>query len=63
MNSFSFKNSETDVKVHSSYFILKGLTALSATRDCLPPVEPLYPFINLAPCYVLSRLMNYLLGR
>lgn len=63
MNSFSLNYSEIDLKVQSNYFLLKGLSALSVTRDCLPPVEPQNPFINLAPCYVLSLLMNYLLGR
>lgn len=63
INSFSLNYSEIDLKVQSNYFILKGLSALSATRDCLPPVVPLNPLINLAPCSVFSVLMSYLLGR
>lgn len=63
MNNFSLDYSEIDLKVQSNYVILKRLSALPATRDCLPPVEPLNPFVNLAPCYVLSLLMNCLLGR
>lgn len=63
MNSFSFNYSEIDLKIQSNYFILKGLSALCATRDFLPPVGPLNPLINLAACYVLSVLMKYLWGR
>lgn len=63
MDSFSLNYSEIDLKAQSSYFIVKGLSTLSVTRDCLPPVELQNPFIKFAPCYVLSLLMNYLLGK
>lgn len=63
MNSLSLNYSEIDLKLQGNYFMLKGLRALSITRDCLPSVESQNPFINLAPCYVLCLLMNDLPGK
>lgn len=60
MNSLTLKYSERDLKLKCNYFMLKGVRALSLTGDCLPPVEPQNPFINLAPCYVLCLLIECL---